>query len=314
MNRLLLIAAMGLSITAAGVPASAQVLVDSATSERMAERGLVITAAAERITVLLGQTLGDPAIVQAFSPEGIVHAVETKAQRIADTRAELARISADLQALPPIANPEGLDLVRSFNQDTLNTAELARRGDGILEALQAIPGAVRARDQARFTEAVSRVASGSVLMQEAQGAMMRAQAALQQPDWPSHAQFLVMSCLSDAQAAMQAGISGLQPRADAAVRMEEAENCVRDQIVRGRANIAAADATNPLRIRLAPLDADLFDAMSEAQACVASARQGVLRNDGANAVAGAFNACYGPIGARVHDLIGRQHRILADMT
>jgi len=311
MKRFWLAAIVGLSFVAG--PAAAQVRIDAATAQRLADRGVTTAEAAQRVTTLLGRTLGDPAVAAATSPEGLAEAVEARAQLIVDTRAELSRLATTLEALPPLPNPDNLDLVRSAEQDGRNTAELARRSDSILEAFQTIPEAVRTRDQARFNAAVGKITAGSVLMQQAQAAMMRAQAGMQDPNWPSHAQFLAMACLSDAQAAMQSGMSGGQPRPEAVSAMEMAETCVRDQVARGRA-LLDADDTNPVRVRLHPLDVELFDAMNDAIGCVAAARGAVGRMDGPGAIAGAFNACYAPIGGRVTGLINRQHQILAAAT
>ena len=311
MKHLWCAAAVGLSLMAG--PVQSQVRMDAAAAERLAERGLATSTAAQRVTALLGQTLADPSIAAATSPEGLAQAVETRAQLIADTRAELGRIAATLDALPRLPNPDDLDIVRSAEQDGRNTAELARRSDAILAAFQAVPQAVRARDQVRFNDAVSKISAGAVLMQQAQAAMMRAQAGLQDPTWPSHAQFMAMACLADGQGAMQSGMSNGQSRAEAAAKMDEAANCVRVQIERGRGLLAAADA-NPLRARLAPLDVELFEAMSDAVGCVSNARTAVAGNEGPAVIAGPFNACYGPVGTRINDLIIRQHQILADVS
>lgn len=309
MKHILWAVTAALLVWTGGGVAIAQITIHPDIAARVAERSATTTAANQRVSALLAQAMNDPALVSARSPDAFAAAVEARSTALVAARAELARLRQELEVLPLIANPDNLDLVTSTNQSVASLVNLIGRCDRILQAILSVPTAVRARDQAAFNAAISTIGSGSVLLSEAQADAMRAQAYLQQEDWPSRSQFLVLACMNDAQAGIALATSVQNSQSEATRRMEIAETCMRQQIDRGRSTITT---DNPLRARLAPLDMALFDAMEDGLTCVTGARETVLRNESSGRVAAAFNACYGPVGARINSLSADQNRVLMD--
>lgn len=312
MKRILLAVACGLSLGMAAAPAIAQSGVSDRQAEQASERGMATAEASRRVTALLLGTLGDPAISAARSPESLAAAVESKAQAVLDARTELGEISRDLSALPPISDAASPGVLRSIDQAARDAASLARSADGILEALQGLPEAVRTGDQARFAAAYRSVVSGAVLLHEAQALMMRGQGALLEPDEPQSGQFAAMACFSEGQAAMQAGMSGLQPRDAAIARMTAAEICMGEQVARGRSTMEAYEDSGPIPARLVPLQTEMFDAITEGAAWLVSVREALVRGDNPAVIAANSNPAYSDIVARIQDIGTRQNQIIAD--
>lgn len=312
MKRILLAAACGLSLGLTAVPAMGQSALSDRQFEQASERGMATSEATRRVTALLLGTLGDPAISAASSPESLAAAVETKAQAIIDARAELGAINRDLSTLPPISDAGGPGVLRSIDQGARDAATLALSADSILEALQEVPEAVRAGDQARFAAAYRSVVSGAVLLHEAQALMMRGQGALLESSEPQSGQFAAMACFSDGQAAMQAGMSGLRPRDAAITRMTAAETCMREQVARGRSTMEDYAASGSIPARLAPLHASMFDAITEGADWLESVREALARGDNPAVIAADSNPAYSRIVARVQEVTARQNQIMAD--
>lgn len=312
MRRILLAAVCGLLLGLAAASAMAQSRVSDRQAEQAAERGAAASEMTRRTTALLLETLGDPAVSAASSPEALAAAVEIRAQAITDARTELGAINRDLSALPPISDAASPAVLRSIDQSARDAATLALNADGILEALQRVPEAVRTGDQARFAAAYRSVVSGAVLLHEAQALMMRAQGALAEANTPQSGQFAAMACFSDGQAAMQAGMSGLRARDVAVTQMAAAETCMREQVARGRSMMDAYAGSGFIPARLAPLHAEMFEAITEGAVWLEGVRQALVRGDNTAAIAVNSNPAYSRIIARVQDVTARQHRIMAD--
>lgn len=312
MRSILLVVVCGLSLGLAAVPAGAQVGVSDSQAEQASERGMATSEATRRVTALLLETLGDPAISAATSPNSLAAAVETKTQAIADARAELAEISRNLSALPPISDASSPGVLQSIDRGARDASTLALNADGILEALQAVPEAVRTGNQARFDAAYRSVVSGAVLLHEAQALIMRGHGALLESSEPQSGQFAAMACFSDGQAAMQAGMSGLRARDVAVTQMTAAETCMREQVARGRSTMEAYAVSGAVPARLAPLHEDMFNAITEGADWLERVREALARGDNPAVIAANSNPAYSRIIARVQEVTARQRQIIAD--
>lgn len=303
---------LALSLGLSATPGEAQVRLDGETAERANERQETVAEATNRISGLLGETLGAPGISVANSPNSLAVAITAKSEDIAMARRELSEISQSLSALPPLGRNGGPDILRGIDAGTLKVAELAGRADAVLEAMQRIPAAVATADQARFDAAYRGMVSGMVVLHEVQAAMLRRETLHQEDGDPQKAQFLAMACLSDGQAGLQAGMSGLVASEVATGKLTEAGACMREQLVRGRSDLEAVKTANPMRVQLYPLDVALFDRIEQAADWLDEVSAALARNENSGVIAGTFNPRFAQITVGIQELTDRQRRIIAD--
>lgn len=307
-----LAAALALLIAAGAAAAVLQARPDTGVGESAIQRGMRASEATNRITVLLSQTLGDRAIIEARSPQSLADAITTRSAAIAAARAELTRINAELSALHPLADTQSQDvLARSVDNGTRETADLARKADDILATLQTMPDAVRSGDRVRFIAAARALSSGAVVLKEAEALHFREQASRLDPDNVQHAESLALACLADGQAAAQAGIGHLRERVLTVRQVTDAETCVRNQIVRGRARLGDPSTAGGQRAQLAPVDASFFDVMSDAADLLGGVKDALARNDDEAIVSVAVDVERARIQSRIQDLMDRRNRIIA---
>jgi hypothetical protein len=297
--------------------AHAQVIVSEAEAARAAERSEVVSAASRRVTEILMQITGDPAISSATNPNTLAAAIEAKAEVIVSARDELRALAEELEALPPIADGSDPAELRLVSRGSTDAAELVRRADAILENLQTIPPAVRSGDQSRFNSSYRSMASANVLMQEAQAANLRSQAALMDSGDIQRPQFLGVACFSDGQAALQAGMSGLQDRTLVLRQLSDAEACVRENVAHGRESLAAEPAqVGPqlaqYRALIAPLDLSLLEILEDGADLLASVADSFARNENSGVISATFNPSFSVFAQRLQQNTLLRHQFMSE--
>lgn len=305
MRNVLLAVALGLTIGLTGACGGAQSAPSDARERIASERRGIAFDAGGRITALLTETLGDPAISAPTSVERLAAAIEAKSAMIANARAELSDINRSLLELDPLSGATDGTSLRAIDEDVRGTAAFALKADAVLEGVQAVPEAVRTRNREQLQAAMRAVTSASVLLQETQALTMRRQGALVDSRDPSSGQFAAMACFSDGQAAMQAGMSGLRPQSLAISQIAAAEACMQREIARGRSTIEPFSQAGPANARLSTLHESLYDALAESAAWLGGVREDLARGEGAAAIAAKHNPELMRINARIRDLSAR---------
>lgn len=312
MKRIVLAAACCLSLSLAAAPVWAQTRLSDRQAEQASERQMTVAGATRRTTEILSATQGDPAIAAATNPNTLAAAVQARALVISEGREELSEISRNLLALPPISDAASPDVMQSIDRSAHNASALALKADGILEALQMVPEAVRTGDQARFDAAYRSVIAGAVLLHEAQAMIFRGQSALQEPDAPQGGQFAAMACFADGQAAMQAGMMGLRERNVAVEQIAAARSCMREQVSRGLSTITVYSTSHPVAAELAPLQVRMFDTILEAEGWLGNVGESLSRGESSGAIAATHNPAYTRIITSTQEINALQLQIMAD--
>ncbi|MBX9460220.1 MAG: hypothetical protein KL785_02995 [Brevundimonas sp.] len=309
--------ALGLSTGALALPrpAAAQ-MVSQETGGRAEDHNARILAATQRMSVILAETLGNPAIQGAQTPEALAAAVEAIAPKVRSHREELSAINRELAILPRVGDSGEVAMLSAIDQTVDATASLALKLETLLADLETIPGAVRDRDQARFLAAARSLTSGQILVAEYQALSARDKARFFVNSPFQHAQLTAMACFFDGQAVLLSRINGLADRDTSTAALAGPAECIRDAANRGRVALAdgAAQVDGPeaaIRAQATPINNEIFDTLLEA-ADLLSATAGMLdRDEPTAAILSHFNSRQTELLTTIQQLSARLDEIVA---
>ena len=290
MPRVFYAALVAVVLGLAALPASAaraQVLVPQAQGDMAFDHMRKATAAAERVTEILLQTVGDPDYSSARDANQLSAAIAGMRPGLAAGRSEIRQISAQLDALPRISTASDPVELRIVDRTVTDISAFSLRIEAFLGVLEDLGDALQAGDQQRSQRLAVSLMSGSVSVVEGQALMLRARLPMMPSDSSAFAQVSGLACFYDGFAALQEGAFEIVPRSEAGVAMSAASACMTGQIANGREAVerealAPMDAPVLERIRdaLTPVHRAMFEELKNGLAILTEARASLL--DGAS--------------------------------
>lgn len=277
------VVAVVLTMAALSAPAHAQIMVPQAQGDLALDHMRQATAAAERVTVILVETVNDPAYASARDAEQLSAAIAGMRPGLAAGRSEIHRISTELGALPTVSTPSDPPEMRLVDRIVTDISAFALRIDGFLGVLEDLGDALQAGDQQRIQQLAVSLIKGSVAVVEGQALMLRARSPMMPSDSSSFAQVTTLACFYDGFAALQEGSFEIVKRSEAAAAMSEASACMTEQVVRGRLAVereAAAPLNAPVleqvRDGLTPVHRTMFTELESGISILNDARAALL--------------------------------------
>lgn len=225
-----------------------------------------VNARAAQLVAALDQT----GIAQAASVEEYVAALDGMAPQIAAARRELARMHAELRALPRVGGEDAPVQLRAIDHIIDDSGEFLQRIDGMLAAYSDVADGFRGNDRGKAERALATLAGATMTLVDGQALMLRGRATLVGSDRSDYAHAEGLACLYDGMAVlMRLRLQFIEPAA-AADTLRTARVCVADQVELGRAALlreSADRSANPtaraLEVRLAEISDRIFAKIEE---------------------------------------------------
>ncbi len=314
--------ALGFAALSAPVPAHAQVLVPQAQSDMAIDHMRQATTVAQRVTVILVETVNNPAYTSARDADEMSAALAAMRPGLAAARSEIRRLSAELEALPAVSTPSDPPEMRMVDRVVTDISGFSLRIEALFGVLEDLGDALKAGDEVRSQQLAGSLLKGSVAVMEGQALMLRARAPMTPSDSSAFSQISALACFYDGFAAMQEGTFEIVKRSEAAASMSEAGSCMEEHVARGRPAVereAMAPHDSPvlenIRDGLAPIRRNSLAELERGASLLNDARTALLAGSSADAIlaeygerATAFEQRFQALAAQEVEIVARQGR------
>ncbi|RZJ05061.1 MAG: hypothetical protein EON89_05290 [Brevundimonas sp.] len=286
MTRCVLAAVASVWLGLAATPVAAQIVAVPASprAEQAARNAEQAMKDAERITALAAGQLSDPRMATATTPEAFAALVEPRRADLAAARTEVQAIRDRLLAMPPAARPSDPPQMRLVDQTVLDVARMAGQIDDLMANALGVADGVKEGDRAKVSRSIIAVATGTVVLTQAQAVALRAKAATLDEGTSNRAQLAGLACLSEGIAAFQQGLLGMAERPAAAVAIRAAQACTVREVASGRAALdretapaVGGAAVQRFAVQYEELSADVFDQLDRGSLTLGQAAESVER-------------------------------------
>lgn len=225
-------------------PVMAQVVQVTTEQAEKARRNIDVISRITMQGTNLASAVDARGLESVTTPEAFVAEVDRLIPGVNAARAELARLRAELAALPPVAGPNDPVQLRAIDHIAVDADGYLARLDGMFAAYPDVADAFRSNDQDRAMAALKRLASSAMTVVDGQALMFRTRSALVGSDRSDYAHAQAIACLYDGFGGVMRAQMALLPPDEAADVIDRAVACVETQLETGRAALARERA-NP---------------------------------------------------------------------
>lgn len=311
--------AVALAMTALSAPAAhSQVLVPQAQGDSAVDHMRQATAAAERVTAILLQTVTNPEYASARDADQLSAAIAGMRPGLAAGRSEIRRISAELGALPTISTPSDPPEVRMVDRVVSDISAFTLRIDGFLGVLEDLGDALQAGDEQRTQQLAVSLMKGSVAVVEGQALMLRARLPMMPSDSAGFAQVSTLACFYDGFAALQEGSFDTVKRSVAGAAMSEASACMVVQVASGRQAVEreavapqGAPVLEDIRDGLTPVHRTMFATLESGISILNDARDALLAGTDAGTLLRTYGTRTTAFEQRFQTLVSEEVEVVA---
>lgn len=292
------IIALGLCalLVAVAPPAVAQTALPVAEQQALVQRAAIAISSNERMNALVAPIVADAGIRDAATYEDLAVAIETALPRITAAREGVRAIAADLSALPPLGRTIAATEAQSIDKLVASVLMATQTSEAYLADLEALVPALRNGDDEEVARLGQRMLKTVVLSSNSMATMLRGRLIGLEQGTSGYSIVLATACFYEGLSAYQNALYGFESHPEMAAQLEQASQCMNDQVALGRRAVAVeADTplTNPIlnrmQIALTPINEDRLTLLEGGATLLLDARRSLIDNWGDERLANEYS-------------------------